>query len=65
MEFPERAIRNGVQMVRIAAGTDGHAVRAEAQNVLSGLGKNLADASGGAFVEVGRRVGGGSYWVYW
>jgi hypothetical protein len=65
VEFPGRAIRNGVRMVRIAGGTNGQAVRAEAQDVLSRLGKDLADTSGDLYVEVGRRVGGGSYWIYW
>ena len=37
----------------IAAGTDGDAVRAEAQNVLSGSGRNLADASGDVSLKRG------------
>ena len=53
-------------MVRIASGTDGQVARDAAQEVLRTLGRDLTSMSSDELViDVGRRSGGGSFWVVW
>jgi hypothetical protein len=67
MDFPERTTKNGTRMARIASGIDGPAVAREAATVaLTRLGIDISRlAKDDLVIDVGRRSGGGSFWIVW
>ncbi len=70
MDFPERTTKNGMPMARIASGIDGPAAQTVAREAataaLRGLGIDISRlAKDDVVIDVGRRSGGGSFWIVW
>jgi hypothetical protein len=70
MDFPERMIKNGTRMARIASGIDGPAAQAVAREAatvaLRRLGIDISRLTkDDVVIDVGRRPGGGSFWIVW